>query len=105
MKKSISLILVVCMLISTFTNINVLASYDTNETMTAINDELSGYKKGDTITLSDDGYIGIPVDVSVYYDFERFGKAVPDYNKTAVVLYVVNTNTKRIGTRYYKVYA
>ncbi len=98
MKKLISLILSICMLAGLFSNMNVLAAENTNEVMIAINDELSGFKKGDTISLSDDGYIGIPVDVSVYYDFEKFGKAVPGCNETVAVVYVVNTNTKRIGT-------
>ncbi len=41
--------------------------------------------------LSDDGYIGIPVEVNTYIKGET-------NNKTQIVLYVINTNTERIGT-------
>ena len=51
MKKIISLVLSVCMLMSIFGNMNVLAAEDNNEVMTAINDELSAYKIGDTIKV------------------------------------------------------
>ncbi len=42
-------------------------------------------------TLENDGYIGIPLDIRTYY----IGTPT---EKTPVLLYVVNTNTKRIGT-------
>lgn len=41
--------------------------------------------------LSDDGYLGIPVDIYTYHN----GATT---NQTPVILYVINTNTERIGT-------
>lgn len=41
--------------------------------------------------LPDDGYIGIPVEVNTYIK----GETTP---KTQIILYVMNTNTQRIGT-------
>ena len=40
---------------------------------------LSEYKLGDTITVDNDGYIGIPVKVSTYYDTAT-GATKPGYN-------------------------
>lgn len=42
-------------------------------------------------TLADDGYIGIPVEINTYI------KGETDEN-TQIILYVINTNTERIGT-------
>ena len=55
-----------------------------------------------TKTLESDGYIGIPVELSVFYD-TKVGtrKATPDFmvnGGTPVAMYVVNTNTERVGT-------
>jgi len=58
---------------------------------------LSAYKQGATQTVADDGYIGIPVEVTVYYDYSK-GAAKPGYNGTPVILYVVNSGAERIGT-------
>lgn len=56
-------------------------------------------KKGNTATVNNDGYIGIPVEISVYYSGENsdiiLGK---DIDATPIAIYVVNTNTERIGT-------
>ena len=53
--------------------------------------------------LENDGYIGIPVELSIYYDYAAHGAATPvghlDPDGDAVVLYVVNTNVERIGTK------
>ena len=60
---------------------------------------LTAAKRGETQTVSDDGYIGIPVEISVYYsgnDGDIVHGEVID--ATPVVVYVVNTNTERIGT-------
>ena len=61
--------------------------------------ELSAFKKGETQSIADDGYIGIPVEISVYFSGENsdivHGEVI---NATPVVVYVVNTNTERIGT-------
>ena len=42
-------------------------------------------------SLTNDGYIGIPVDIYTYYGENT-------NSKTPVMLYVINTNTERIGT-------
>jgi len=65
--------------------------------VTSIESALSSYKTGATINVNDDGYIGIPVDVSVYFNKAEF-TAKPGYGGTPVIIYVVNTNTERIGT-------
>ena len=59
---------------------------------------LSEYKLGDTITVDNDGYIGIPVKVSTYYDTAK-GATKPGYNGTPLIVYVVNTMTERIGKK------
>ena len=60
--------------------------------------ELSAYKQGDTQTVADDGYIGIPVKVTVYYDYATHGATKAGYNGTPVILYVINSGAERIGT-------
>ncbi len=66
--------------------------------MPDIRDGLSAYVQGETVTVSDDGYIGIPVELTVYYDYASHGKVTPGYNGTPIILYVINTVTERIGT-------
>ena len=61
---------------------------------------LAAYRKGETQSYADDGYIGIPYEVSVYYDSATHGKAKAGYmtnGATPVIMYVVNTNVERIG--------
>lgn len=63
--------------------------------------ELTAHKVGETLRESDDGYIGIPYEVSVYYDYATHGKAKAGYmtnGATPMIMYVVNTNVERIGT-------
>ena len=43
------------------------------------------------MALTDDGYIGIPVDIYTYHN----GNTT---DQTPIILYVINTNTERIGT-------
>ena len=54
------------------------------------------YKK-EEISLSDDGYIGIPVNLTVYYDDTKHGVAKYGYHSTKLILYVINTPTERYG--------
>ena len=92
-------IIMSCFMVSVFAD-------DANKTdaMIEINasEKLSGafVKK---MTLADDGYIGIPVELSFYYDYANHGKANPigylNPDGDAVVLYVVNSNLERIGTK------
>lgn len=46
--------------------------------------------------LENDGYIGIPVKISVLFDYKN-RKAVSGFNGTDVILYVVGANIERIG--------
>ena len=70
------------------------------DAMTAIeaDNSLAAFKQGETKTLNNDGYIGIPVEVTVYYDYATWGAAKPGYNGTAVILYIVNSHAERVGT-------
>ena len=61
---------------------------------------LAAFKQGDTLSFDDDGYIGVPYKVSVYFDSSK-GAATPGYmtnGATPVILYVVNADFERIGT-------
>ena len=64
------------------------------------NEMLAAFRQGSTHREANDGYIGIPYETTVYYDSAK-GAATPGYmtlGATPVILYVVNTNTERIGT-------
>ncbi len=67
------------------------------DAMAEIEEKLSAYKIGETVSVTEDGYIGIPVEVSVYHAGGEVitGKAI---NATPVAIYVVNTAVERIGT-------
>lgn len=72
-----------------------------NDAMTAIGKDpiLSQHKIGQTREYPDDGTLGIPYSATVFYDRSR-GPAVPGYatrGATPLMIYVVNTNTERIG--------
>ena len=61
---------------------------------------LAPYRIGAPRDYPDDGTIGIPFGVTVFYDRSR-GPAVPGFatcGATPLMIYVVNTNTDRIGT-------
>lgn len=82
----------------------------------AIRDALSYYQVGQTKTMEKDGYIGIPVDITVYnnpdafptyrsldaldYFWETTEPNPVNLSKTGkpLILYVINTNTVRYGT-------
>ncbi|MBQ9116175.1 MAG: HPF/RaiA family ribosome-associated protein [Clostridia bacterium] len=50
-----------------------------------------------TVTVEDDGRIGIPVEVTVLFDRSRFTfNGAPD--GTPIAIYVVNTGVERVGT-------
>ena len=82
----------------------LVASSDTeDDAMIAIEADsaLSAYKQGSTQSFTDDGYVGIPYEVTVYYDYATHGKATAGFmteGATPVILYVVNTRAERIGT-------
>ena len=51
-----------------------------------------------TYEVQDDGYLGIPVTLTYFYDGETFGKSKPGVSNTTLIMYVVNTRTTRSGT-------
>ena len=65
--------------------------------MIEIEENFSAYRLGDVQRLASDGYIGIPVQLSVYYDGEE--GVTSGIGGTPLILYVVNTATERIGTK------
>ncbi len=69
------------------------------DAMTGIEEDetLNLFKQGEKQSISDDGYIGIPVEITVYFDSVS-GSAKPGYNGTPVILYVVNAGFERVGT-------
>ncbi|MBR6546610.1 MAG: Ig-like domain-containing protein [Clostridia bacterium] len=61
---------------------------------------ISQHRIGETLSFSDDGYIGIPYCVTTYYNSKN-GPATPGYatlGGTPLMIYVINTNMPRIGT-------
>ena len=105
--KALAMLLALCTLLTVVPITAITALADTiaensqkEDAMTAINgdDGLAAYKQGDKQTVSNDGYIGIPVEVTVYYDYAKFGAAKPGYNGTVVILYIVNSGAERSGT-------
>ncbi len=87
--------------ITAFAEINSTSPEPKEDEMAAINSDsiLSGYKQGDTQLLSTDGYIGIPAEISVYFDSAK--EATPGYMTTGgtpLILYVVNAYFERTGT-------
>lgn len=82
----------------------------------AIQKALAQYQYGETFTVADDGYIGIPVYITVYNDASvtytpstsetmthPYETTEPNYNSVEeegkpIALYVINTNTTRVGT-------
>ena len=86
MKKILSMVLCLCMIISC---VPILSFAD--DAPSGGIDGLESYLKFQT-TLQNDGYIGIPVDIYTYYN-EEFN---PDKD-TTVIFYVINTNTERVG--------
>ena len=90
----------VIMLISA-TVLSIYANENANEKVDAMNEIREvfdeNYKVGESYLLDDDGYIGIKVELTTYYDYKTFGAAKPVLGGTNVALYFVNTNTERTG--------
>ena len=65
--------------------------------MTEITEIFKKFTVKDTVTV-DDGRIGVPVEITVLFDKSRFVfNGAPD--GTPIMIYVVNTNTERLGTK------
>lgn len=107
-KRVISMLLVIVMIVGMLPTIGITAgasksgsSSKRTDAMEQIisNTELNVFKQGVTQEIADDGYIGIPVEITVYYDYATHGAANFGYGGTPVILYVVNTMAERVGTK------
>lgn len=105
-KRLLSMLLLCAMLLPMLpvTALTVSADTEKSDAMAPIkaDDTLDAYRVGETQSYDSEGYIGIPYDVTVYYDYETHGKAQAGYvstGATGVLLYVINTNTERVGTK------
>ena len=94
---AIALLLFAVILLTSITAISISA----NERADAMTDIRAAfderYKVGESYLLEDDGYIGIEVELTTYYDKDSFGAATPVLGGTNIALYFVNTNTERVG--------
>ncbi len=79
-------VFVLCLPSVTFASVNAPAELN----------EISQYLHASE-TIADDGRIGIPVNVHTYYDDTKTYKSGADSSN--VVMYVMNTNTERIGKK------
>ena len=102
-KRIISLLLIFCMVFSLLP-LGVLKADATQEdeqvkedAMDSIKSDLNEFKLGQTQTIADDGYIGIPVEISIYFDSANY-TVRSGYGGTPVIIYVVNTYAERVGT-------
>ena len=68
----------------------------TDAEMAAIKNEFSDYLVQDTRRVENDGYVGA-LQYTAYYDRAR-GNVKPGIGGTPTILYVINTNTERVGT-------
>ena len=90
--KPLALFLLVCTLMTVvpFAALADIAVTNT-DAMTEIESNLSQYKLGNTRTVSNDGYIGIPVEISVYFDQANNSVITgAGLDSTPVMVYVVN---------------
>ena len=100
-KKAIALLALLITLIAVFAVISF--ADESTDAMIAIeaDEELMSHRVH-TKTLESDGYIGIPVELSVFYDTKGNTRtATPGFmvnGGTPVAIYVVNTKIDRIGT-------
>ncbi len=86
MKKILSLLICMTLLLSCITPVSFISASATEFEI----DSLEQYVVYNSV-MENDGYIGIPVGIKTYI------KETPDAD-TPVIMYVVNTNTKRVGT-------
>ena len=99
-KKILLSVLCICALTAGVVTVTTLAEERTDAMVEILKDSyVSGKKVGDTVTIANDGYIGIPLELTVFYDYATFGAAKVGYNGTPLIIYVVNTATERIGAK------
>ena len=101
--RLISILLLVCTLM-TIVPVSAIAAFASGENTEQKEDAtvdieagLNDYIQGGTQSFADDGYIGIPYEITVYYDASK-GATKPGYNGTNAILYIVNSYSERIGT-------
>ena len=87
--------LVIALVATTFAG----SANEKEDATVAIKAEFANMQIGETQRLAKDGYIGIPIEITTYYDYETHGAAKPGYNGTIAVMYVVNTGVERVGTK------
>lgn len=101
-KTIIAISLIIAALISVIA-VSAVALTGKGETVAGATDAMVDIKSNldakyliESHSLSEDGYIGIPIDIHVYYDKTK--TATSGYYGTTLIMYVVNTNTERVGT-------
>ena len=97
-KKLIFIVLAVTLLILATSFTLVSFASGESDAMADVEASLADYKITDTVFVEDDGYIGIPVKVSIFFDKVDYSVKT-GYNGTPVIIYVVNTKAERVGTR------
>lgn len=85
-----------CSIVAATVIISGAADVQISGDMIAIENALSSKRLGDVQHVADDGYIGIPYQIAVYHN----GKdaVTTGIGGTPIIIYVVNTNTERVGT-------
>lgn len=97
--KLLALLLCLAALVSALVITVFAQGTDKEDATVAINAAFSDKKVGTTVKLDNDGYIGIPVEITTYYDYATHGATSPTYNGTISIMYVVNTRVERIGAK------
>ena len=98
-RRTLSLIVAILLFVCLTGAIFITAEAEgikTTGAMIEIEENLSEYRTGAVKYLATDGYIGIPVQVSVYHKGSDTVKS--GVGGTPVIIYVVNTNVERVGT-------
>ena len=95
--RKISIVVLSFALLVLSLTVVAFAESEEKNAMTDIVAAFSDKQVGEKVSLESDGYIGIPVELTTYYDYNRFGSAKTGYYGTNIVLYFVNINVGRIG--------
>ena len=100
-KKFLAVLLLVCTIITAIPLTALTAFADSvsartlTNAMTSINSAFGSHRIGTTASLNDDGYIGIPVKYTIFYDRSN-GPVESGYHGTPIIIYIVNANIERI---------
>ena len=103
-ERIITLFLLLCVCITALPFGAIEVHADGADVMTDIKANLGtdsentiNYQIGETVTTNDGGYVG-DVEITVFFDKDNH-TAVSGYYGSHLVMYVVNTNTERTGTK------